>query len=81
MTWFQGLRMMFYFITPNESSFATPEEVPDYIDKVGTHAATCTYRCTLWWWFSAFSKDLLESEGVLSYFVVAGIVACHDKLN
>ena len=37
MTWFQGLRMMFYFITPNESSFATPKEVPDYLDKVSTH--------------------------------------------
>lgn len=41
MTWFQGLRMMFYFITPNESSFATPGEVPDYLDKVPhTHAQT-----------------------------------------
>jgi len=41
MTWFQGLRMMFYLITPNESSFATPGEVPDYLDKVAhTHAHT-----------------------------------------
>ena len=57
MTWFQGLRMMFYFITPNESSFATPEEVPDYIEKVGTHTSTATCRCTLCWWFQLSVKS------------------------
>ncbi|XP_051962600.1 LOW QUALITY PROTEIN: alkylglycerol monooxygenase [Xyrauchen texanus] len=29
----QGVRMMFNLITPNESSFATPEEVPKYVNQ------------------------------------------------
>ena len=44
MTWFQGLRMMFYALTPSESSFATPEEVPDYIEKVDGH--TLLHACS-----------------------------------
>ena len=28
--------MMFYLMTPNESSFETIEEVPDYVKKVRT---------------------------------------------
>ncbi|XP_048655600.1 alkylglycerol monooxygenase isoform X4 [Marmota marmota marmota] len=29
----QGVRMMFYMMKPNETSFQTPEEVPDYVKK------------------------------------------------
>ncbi|KAM8967491.1 alkylglycerol monooxygenase [Pelodytes ibericus] len=29
----QGVRMMFYVLLPNETSFKTIEEVPDYVDK------------------------------------------------
>ncbi|XP_044149702.1 alkylglycerol monooxygenase-like isoform X2 [Bufo gargarizans] len=29
----QGVRMMFYVLHPNETSFKTIEEVPDYVDK------------------------------------------------
>ncbi|XP_053323244.1 alkylglycerol monooxygenase [Spea bombifrons] len=29
----QGIRMMFYVLHPNETSFKTIEEVPDYVDK------------------------------------------------
>jgi hypothetical protein len=30
----QGVRMMFYMMKPNETSFQTLEEVPDYVKKV-----------------------------------------------
>lgn len=30
----QGIRMMFYMMKPNETSFQTLEEVPDYVKKV-----------------------------------------------
>lgn len=31
---FDGLRAIFYLFTPSESSFATVEEVPDYVGAV-----------------------------------------------
>lgn len=31
---FQEFRAMFYVLGPNESSFRSVEEVPDYVDKV-----------------------------------------------
>ena len=30
----QGIRMMFYMMKPNETSFQALEEVPDYVHKV-----------------------------------------------
>lgn len=30
----QGIRMMFYMMKPNETSFQTLEEVPDYVKQV-----------------------------------------------
>ena len=33
---FQGLRIMFLLVTPNETSFETIERVPKYVDEVGT---------------------------------------------
>ena len=32
----QGLRRMFLLVTPNETSFETVEQVPKYVDEVGT---------------------------------------------
>ena len=33
-----GLRRLLYIISPNESSFATLEEVPEYVPEVNTFA-------------------------------------------
>lgn len=30
----QGIRMLFYVMKPNETSFQTLEEVPDYVKQV-----------------------------------------------
>ena len=31
-----GIRRIFYLVSPNETSFEKPEDVPDYMDEVGT---------------------------------------------
>lgn len=38
----QGVRMLFSLITPNESSFATLEEVPKYVNQV---SVTSQFHC------------------------------------
>lgn len=31
---FTGIRRMFYILSPNETAFRTPEDVPQYINEV-----------------------------------------------
>lgn len=39
-----GVRALFYMLTPNESSFQRVEDVPHYVQQVGTASLSLTSR-------------------------------------
>lgn len=40
----QGVRMLFSLVTPNESSFATVQEVPKYVNQVSVTSLPRSWR-------------------------------------
>ncbi len=42
-----GIRAMFLMLTPNESSFEKVEDVPQYVQQVGTASVSLTQQCVM----------------------------------
>ena len=65
----QSLRAMFYAVTPNETSYATWEEVPNFVDEVINHFNDCQicksvfFVCvTLLFFLKHFSMQLMQKD-------------------
>ena len=39
-----GIRSLFFMLTPNESSFEKVEDVPQYVEQVGTDSLSVTFH-------------------------------------
>ncbi|KAJ1101382.1 hypothetical protein NDU88_006450 [Pleurodeles waltl] len=68
----QGVRMMFYVLQPNETSFKTIEEVPDYVEKATPYFTTMlALEFVLSWLWKG--KPLRINDGLTS--LSAGVVS------
>ncbi|XP_078519893.1 alkylglycerol monooxygenase isoform X2 [Lissotriton helveticus] len=68
----QGVRMMFYVLRPNETSFKTIDEVPDYVDKATPYfVAMLALEFVLSWLWKG--KPLRINDGLTS--LSAGVVS------